>query len=176
MLKRGVLNFAVILSVSNVALAQEAPQELKAQGELHKACIEQTEFFDFEKSIEAELFRHLGTWQSCSVETYNETEFGLETLIIAAWDNVKLSIEYKPPESATFTVEVTGGNPLPSDWYENSREKLVDGFFDMNWERDEFPGPRSEYYVSPEIGTNAQFWAERDKDGNITWMRFSYAL
>lgn len=174
MLKRELLSFIVIFSVSNVTLAQEAPRDLKDQGKVHEACIPKT--FPLEKSIPSALIRYLGEWPECSVETYIETQFGLEALIIADWDNVKLSIEYKPPESATFTVEVTGGNPLPSDWYEKSREKLVDGFFDMNWERDEFPGPRSEYYVSPEIGTNAQFWAERDKDGNITWMRFSYAL
>ena len=178
MLKRGLLSCAAILAVSNFTTAQEVQHDLGARGEVHEGVHDARipQIGPFEHSIPAALIRHLGDWPDCTVESYIETEFGLEALIIARWDTVKLTLKYQPPEAAIFTVEVTGGNPLPSEWYETSRETFAGDFFDMNWELDEFPGPRSEYYTSPEIGINAQFWAERDENGNITWMRFSYAL
>lgn len=171
MLCKGLASFIAVISVSNFAFAQDsvAPQEKS-----HKAC--KADRWTYQKSIPKELIRELSRWKHCTVDYYNETEFGLEALIIIRWDDVKLSVKYGPPEASICTVEVLGGAPLSSEWYEKNRNNFVSDFFDMSWKHDEFPGPRSEYYTSPEVGTNAQFWAERDKNGNITWMRFSYAL
>jgi len=160
--------FAALISCTALACAQDkAPV-------VHEACAAQMDMS--EKSIQAALVRHLGEWQDCKVETYDEEDFGLNASILFTWEGVQLRKRVSPPETTIYTVQVTGDYSLPSQWYEKSRENFVDEAFDMNWEFDVFPGPRSEHYQSPENGTNAQFWAERDKDGNVTWMRFSYAL
>lgn len=162
------------LIVTSMLIASSAAYAEDASDEIHEAC--KPRFSLVEKSIRTALIRHLGEWTSCTVELYEEEEFGLNALIVMQWGNVKLSTQYSPPETAIYTVEITGATPLTSEWYKKNRKNLIDDFFDMNWERDEFPGPSSEYFVSPEIGTNAQFWTESDKAGNVTWMRFSYAL
>ena len=162
------------LIVTSMLIASRAAYAEDVSDEIHEAC--KPRISPVEKSIKAALIRHLGEWTNCTVKHYAEEEFGLNALIVMQWGNVKLSTQYLPPEAAIYTVEITGSSPLTSEWYTENQKNLVDGFFDMNWERDKFPGPTSEYYISPEIGTNAQFWTESDKAGNVTWMRFSYAL
>jgi len=128
------------------------------------------------KSIPAQLERVLGQWDDCTVENLEEGEFGVNALVLVRWSGVNLSVTYKMPETTICEVLVTQNNLLTSEWFEENKKNLISDFFNMNWDLDEFPGPTSEYYTSPEAGTNAQFWVERDKDGNVTWMRFSYAL
>lgn len=128
------------------------------------------------KSIPAELERVLGQWDDCTIENLEDGEFGVKALVLVRWSGVNLSVKYNMPETTIYEVLVTQSNLLTSKWYENNKKNLISDFFDMNWDLDEFPGPTSEYYISPEDGTNAQFWVERDNDGNVTWMRFSYAL
>jgi len=165
---KGFLIATSMLFISGAAYAEDVSDEV------HEAC--KPRISPVERSIKTALMRHMGEWTNCTVELYEEEEFGLNALIVMEWGNVKLITQYLPPEAAIYTVEIIGSSPLTSEWYKENQKKLVDDFFDMNWERDEFPGPRSEYFVSLEIGTNAQFWTESDKAGNVTWMRFSYAL
>lgn len=167
-MRLGRIFFIAVALGSSLALAQASDKDV------HEAC--KPQIAPFEQSIPAALIQHLGDWETCEVKYYDEEEFGLDALIVAQWENVKLSLKYTPPEAASFTVEITGESPLTSKWYEENKTKLASEFFDMNWDHDGFPGPTSEYYLSPEVGTNAQFWAERDRNGHITWMRFSYAL
>ena len=168
MAKKKYMILATIISASCLA------QEEEPKDEIHESCI--PHISPIQKSIPAELNRLLGEWKDCKVKYYEETEFGLDALIVASWPNVTLSMKYQPPEAASFMVEISGESLLTSAWYEENRTNLLADFFDINWNRDEFPGPTSEYYVSPEVGANGQFWVERDKNGNVTWMRFSYAL
>lgn len=129
-----------------------------------------------ERPIPSELVSHLGPWNSCSLEVKEADEFRTYALTIIEWDNVKLTIETSPPETTIYIVSTSGRSPLTPEWYSQNRENLVDDFFQMDWDFNKFPGPSSEYFVSPSIGTNAQFWAERDNAGNVTWVRFSFAL
>ena len=127
-------------------------------------------------SIPNQLKSHLGDWTSCELANYKETEFGVSSLTVISWANVTLHIKHRPPETSVYVVKLTGQSPLTADWYSQNQTKLVDEFFDMDWSFDQFPGPTAEHFLSPEVGTNAQFWTERDEEGNVTWMRFSYAL
>jgi len=108
---------------------------------------------------------------------YSKTvQYSTEALITINWDKVELTVEYHAPETGIFIVKVTGSSPLTSDWYKKNKKNLVDDYFDMNWTHDVFAGPTSEYYLSSDDGDNGQFWVERDPSGNVTWLRFSYAL
>lgn len=129
-----------------------------------------------EMSIPSQLMSYLGEWTSCSLEAYETNEFGTYALTVMTWDNVELTIKNSAPETTIYTVTTTSQSPLNAEWYSLNRENLVNEFFEMNWDFNNFPGPSSEHFVSPDRGSNAQFWAERDRGGNVTWMRFSYAL
>lgn len=161
----------IIVAMSCLLFVEASAQEVSNTA--HSACQSLTMN---DQSIPTELKKLLGDWDECNVEYYEEEEFGLNALIVVKWPSVTLSLRYQPPESSRYTVQVSGDSPLTSQWYEENQTNLVDKFFRMDWSRDEFPGPTSEYYVSPKRGANGQFWVERDKDGNVTWMRFSYAL
>lgn len=129
-----------------------------------------------QQSIPSALKKHLGDWDSCEVERYARGTFGLDALLILRWPNVNLSLEYQPPETGIYVVNITGESPFDAAWYKENRESLISDGFDMDWHFDGFLGPTSEHYMSKDDGTNAQLWVERDMDGNVTWMRFSYAL
>lgn len=129
------------------------------------------------KSIPASLVEQLGEWESCERTYYSEDSSGMEEKFAASWNFVKLTAEFRESygvHSAIYIVKTSGANKLTSEWYDKERDNLVSSDFEMRWDFDEFPGPTAEYYVSKESGWNAQLWVERDSNGGIEWMRFSY--
>ena len=65
---------------------------------------------------------------------------------------------------------------LELGWFDAHKDKIIDDYFELDWKTDLFPGPIGEYYQSKSPGDNAQLWLERDMNGYVTYMRFSYAL
>lgn len=122
------------------------------------------------------LGAHLGAWQKCELKAYKESEFGLDQILVLSWEGVTLTVEFQVPETAIYVVETEGKSPLTSEWFETAKDQMISSFFEIDWDRDEFPGPKSQHFISAEEGNNGQVWIERDASGAITWMRFSYAL
>ena len=93
------------------------------------------------------------------------------------WQGVVLTVQFKQPETGIYIIETDHLTALPESWFDKMRERLSEnGWTDINWSFDAFPGPGAEHYSSPTDGYNAQVWLERNQAGDVTWFRFSYAL
>lgn len=128
------------------------------------------------QTISSSLISLLGDWDSCKTTHFKQYEYGADQTLVAQWKDVALTVQYNAPETGIYIVEVKEPNVLTAQWFEKSRDSLIPSFFDIDWETDMFPGPTSEHYVAKDKGTNGQIWIERNTDGSVTWMRFSYAL
>ena len=122
------------------------------------------------------LITLLGAPQSCDVLKYKQSEFGFYSTVELRWSSLKLTIKYQPPESGTYIIETTDISPLTLDWFEAHKNEMIQSSFEIDWRYDQFVGPSAQHYLSKDDGTNAQVWIEHDKDGRISWFRFSYAL
>jgi len=166
--KKQILSVAFTIAASHMAVF--TPQ---AHADPDDAC---ERMAASQQPLVTALRSELGAWESCLQSEYTETEWSTESTLNITWQSVDLTIQYRSPETGIYIVEAQDIAALSSSWYETNKSALVQSGFKMNWDYDAFPGPTSEHYASKNEGTNAQIWVERDKDGNVTWLRFSYAL
>lgn len=169
---RGII-IASLLSMALTSYGQISDVDIKKQTLKKDLC---TQAKGPITSIPNALTHLLGEPLKCVIKNYEQTEYGLYTEVVLEWTNLKLTVQYQPPETAIFIIKTTDNSLLTDEWYQSMRDKMIDKGFDMNWKFDEFPGPTGEHYTSKDSGNNAQLWLERDSNKAISWLRFSYAL
>jgi len=164
------LLFTFLLLVTGIpaaAFGEDETTETEAE-----ICARLVEVDAIAKALQTEL----GFPQSCVREDYSVEAWGTYQTVVYDWTGVKLRIEFQPSESSIYVIKASGSHSLNADWFARVRDEIIAPNYNVDWSHDAFPGPSGEHYETQEDGTNAQVWIERNKENDITWLRFSYAL